>query len=1032
MREMPCWSSRKASQATQLGVLPHGVKTKKTAAGGLVSGAATGPAMSSVYIFRNVRAYDPLLGFNYVSATALSGQISPSLTSLHHLEHIDLSLNNLSEPAGNVPEFLGLLKNLRYLNLSNMALSGRIPPQLGNLSNLHYLDLSVFYSFDYLSTLMYTTDISWIKNLPLLHLNMNSVNLSRTTDWAREVNMVPSLKVLRLTYCSLANANQSLPHLNLTDLEELSLSGNDFDSQGASCWFWNLTSLQHLELALTNLHGQVPDALGGMTSLKFLDFSNSFRGIDIMKANMTKLCNLESLDLSFNHLNGDIIELLLPHCSTNKLKELRLVGNNLTGVLPDWIGRRWSSLFILELYGNQFTGPVPSEIGKLSNLLTLDLSYNQFAEPVPSEIGSLNNLLYLYLSYNQFNGSVPSEIGRLSNLLHLDLSYNEFAEPVPSEVGRLNNLLDLDLSHNQFNGSVPSEIGKLNKLTDMDLSNNNLTGVITHEHLAQLINLTTIDLSGNYLKITVDPEWLPLFRLEYANFATCEMGPRFPVWLKMQEDIVVLNISRVSIFDRLPDWFFTSYSNATILDISNNAISGALPADLENMTTLENLYLNSNNLTGPVPRLPINLQEFDVSENSLSGPLSSNFGTQNLEYLNLASNHFTGLIPHSICQMKDLGQLNLANNYFHGEFPLCIEPGWPKILILRNNRLSGNFPPSLKMWTELYILDLAWNKYSGRLPMWIGDFKKLGILDLSANIFNGSIPSTITRLSQLSQLNLAGNMLSGPLPRYLSNLTGMTRAYTPSFSAFTYHRYQDIGKFAGIIEFPTSDMVIITHVNLYVITKGQERYYKDGELYGMVSIDLSSNRLYGSIPEEITSLDGVMNLNLSWNQLSGRIPHKIGAMQNLESLDLKENKIYGKIPRSLSNITYLSYLDLSYNNLTGTIPSGGQLDTLYEQYPFMYNGNSGLCGHPLQKNCSNSSEPVHGGHERDEYDSKLLSFSFGLGVGFVAGLWVVFCAFLFKKSWRVTYFRLFDVTFDNFYVFVVVICARWAKGATTY
>ncbi|CAN6278081.1 unnamed protein product [Urochloa humidicola] len=901
-----------------------------------------------------------------LSDTALKGQISPSLTSLHHLEHLDLSLNNLSGPAGHVPEFFGLLKNLRYLNLSRMAFSGRVPPQLGNLSNLHYLDLSAFQYF-VSSSLLYTTDISWITNLPLVYLNMNSVNLSGNADWAHVVNKVPSLKVLRLAYCSLARANQSLPHLNLTDLEELSLSGNDFDNQVASCWFWNLTSLQHLELAQTNLYGQMPGVLlGSMTSLQVLDFSRSFGSINITKVNMTNLCNLESLDLGYNDLNGDIIQ-LLPHCSLNKLKELHLGRNNLTGVLSDWIGRRWSCLLILELFSNRFTGPVLSEIGMLSNLLTLDLSYNEFTGP------------------------------------------------------------------------VPSEIGKLNKLTDMDLSNNNLTGVINHEHLAALTNLTTIDLSGNYLKVTVDPEWLPLFRLEYANFATCEMGPLFPVWLQMQEDIVYLNISRVSIFDRLPDWFFTAYSNANTLDISNNAIRGTLPTDLQNMTLLESLYVNANQLTGALPRLPKDLYEFDISENSLAGPLSSNFG-QKLENLNLASNHFTGPIPHSICQMKFLGQLNLANNYFDGEFPLCIEPAeWLKILILRNNRLSGNFPSSLKMWTELYILDLAWNKFSGRLPMWIGDIKELGILDLSANMFTGSIPETITGLNQLSLLNMAGNMLSGPIPRSLSNLTGMTRAYIPTFSAFTYprpfrpghdHSFEipAILPFGSLIE-PIGGM-ISTHVNLSVITKGQQRYYKDGELYGMVSIDLSSNKLYGSIPEEITSLDGVMNLNLSWNQLRGRIPYKIGAMQSLESLDLKENKLYGKIPQSLSNITYLSYLDLSYNSLTGTIPSGGQLDTLYELYPFMYNGNSGLCGHPLQKNCSNSSEPVHGGHGRDKYDSKILSLSFGLVVGFVVGLWVVFCVFLFKKSWRIAYFRLFDVAFDNVYVFVVVTCARWAKETT--
>ncbi|CAN6363171.1 unnamed protein product [Urochloa humidicola] len=44
---------------------------------------------------RSVRAEDP-------TEMALAGQISPSLTSSHHLEHLDLSLNNISAPAGHV------------------------------------------------------------------------------------------------------------------------------------------------------------------------------------------------------------------------------------------------------------------------------------------------------------------------------------------------------------------------------------------------------------------------------------------------------------------------------------------------------------------------------------------------------------------------------------------------------------------------------------------------------------------------------------------------------------------------------------------------------------------------------------------------------------------------------------------------------------------------------------------------------------------------------------------------------------------
>ena len=143
---------------------------------------------------------------------------------------------------------------------------------------------------------MYSTDISWLSNLPLIYLNMGAVNLSRIADSAHVVNTIPSLKVLSLSDCSLTSANQSLLLLNLTDLVELSLSANHFDHPVASCWLWNLTSLKHLELAATSLYGQIPDALGGMTSLQALDFSYNEGNIDVVTANMTNLCKLESID----------------------------------------------------------------------------------------------------------------------------------------------------------------------------------------------------------------------------------------------------------------------------------------------------------------------------------------------------------------------------------------------------------------------------------------------------------------------------------------------------------------------------------------------------------------------------------------------------------------------------------------------------------------------------------------------------------------------------------------------------------------
>jgi len=105
----------------------------------------------------------------------------------------------------------------------------------------------------------------------------------------------------------------------------------------------------------------------------------------------------------------------------------------------------------------------------------------------------------------------------------------------------------------------------------------------------------------------------------------------------------------------------------------------------------------------------------------------------------------------------------------------------------------------------------------------------------------------------------------------------------------------------------------------------------------------------------------------------------------------------------------------------GRIPSGGQLDTLYAQNPLMYDGNIGLCGYTLQKNCTDNSEQNHSDPMRDGHDPLVLTASFGLGVGYVLSLWAV----LFRSSWRLAYFQLVDKAFEKVYVFLVVI---WRNG----
>ncbi|KAL6294008.1 hypothetical protein ACE6H2_002150 [Prunus campanulata] len=198
------------------------------------------------------------------------------------------------------------------------------------------------------------------------------------------------------------------------------------------------------------------------------------------------------------------------------------------------------------------------------------------------------------------------------------------------------------------------------------------------------------------------------------------------------------------------------------------------------------------------------------------------------------------------------------------------------------------------------------------------------------------------------------------------------------------------------------------------IWKGRMSTYKS--ILGLVKrIDLSSNRLTGEIPSEITHLVELVSLNLSRNQLTGQITPEIGNLQSLDSLDLSRNRISGRIPTSLARIDRLAVLDLSYNNLSGQIPIGTQLQSFDCS---VYAENPQLCGAPLLKMCADPSEYSN---TKDKDELITLGFYISMALGFVAGFWGVCFTLIFKRSWRYEYFKFLNGLNDWLYVRIALI-----------
>lgn len=76
------------------------------------------------------------------------------------------------------------------------------------------------------------------------------------------------------------------------------------------------------------------------------------------------------------------------------------------------------------------------------------------------------------------------------------------------------------------------------------------------------------------------------------------------------------------------------------------------------------------------------------------------------------------------------------------------------------------------------------------------------------------------------------------------------------------------------------------------------------------SLFLAANKLDGSIPSTMDTLNNLKRLYLSQNKLSGQLPHEICNGKNLMEFDAGHNNLPGPIPSSLFLLTNLTYVNL--------------------------------------------------------------------------------------------------------------------------
>ncbi|KAK7382159.1 hypothetical protein VNO80_00891 [Phaseolus coccineus] len=549
-----------------------------------------------------------------------------------------------------------------------------------------------------------------------------------------------------------------------------------------------------------------------------------------------------------------------------------------------------------------------------------------------------------------------SSLFKLQYLQSLNLAHNDFHYEIPPEFKKLKNLRHLNLSNAGFEGQIPIEISYLTKLVTLDFSS-----TVTSKHALKLErpniemfvqNFTDIkELHLDGVAISTKGEvWShvlsSLTSMQVLSMSSCNLSGPFDSSLGKLQSLLILQLDQNNLSCPVPE-SLGSLFNLTTLQLSGCGLSGVFPKNIFQIPSLQVLDLSDNpGLHGSLPNFPSqgSLYNFNLSHTNFSGPLPKSVDNlKQLSKLDLSNCQFRGTLPCSMSNLTQLVHLDLSYNNFTGHIPSFNRSKTLEVLSLNHNHFMGTVPSThFEGLINLMRIDLGDNSFDGKVPSSLFRLQSLRHLLLYYNKFDGVLDEfPNASLSLLEMLDLSGNNFEGPIPMYVFQLKRLRLLYLSKnkFNGTTQldmiGRLQNLSsldlahnnlsvdaRIDDVSSFPSLKTLWLGSCNLRAFPDFLRN--KSSLLY----LDLSSNHIEGTIPNWIWKFDKMVILNISYNFLTDFEGPFQNLTSNLFKLDLHSNSLQGHAPTFFKNAIYLDYSSNKFSSIN-FVDIGSHIPFLY-------------------------------------------------------------------------------------------------------